>query len=421
MRLATFVMVAAMLAALPAAVAAAPPSNDDFGNARVIVGSLPYHDTLNPTDATFQGGEAESTCDSSPEPSVWYRFTPVRSGVFRADTMGSDYDANIDVYRGTTLAGLVEIDCNDDIDSWSIYDSRLAFRATGGTRYYIRVSGDEGTHLDFTLRSVQAPSNDQFAGARTISSLPFTANADNINATSQSAEPRQSSLCSVMRATRWYKYTPAHDEVIWANTFTAVDFDTMLAVYRGNKIGNVTEIACNDDQWVSGNRVYSSGITFKALAGVTYRFQVGGYDAESGQHRELPFHVRRLTPAANDDFANATNIAAIPFEHEVHLRHTTRQPSEPVATDCSDDAANTAWYRYVAAADGTVSADVSASDVTPEVAIYESTGPGFGGLAYIDCSTDVDFAVESGKTYYIQVFIDNAVTAPTFLDVEEVV
>lgn len=55
-------------------------------------------------------------------------------------------------------------------------------------------------------------------------------------------------------------------------------FDTVLAVYTGNSVGGLTQVACNDD---AANTLQSS-VQFAAQAGASYRIQVGGYNAASG-------------------------------------------------------------------------------------------------------------------------------------------
>ena len=413
-RLSRWIVVASCLAiagALPAgAQAGSVPVNDSFASARVInPASLPYSDSVGASGAGSEPNEPSTPCNAPNNGSMWWRFTPTANGVYRADTIGSSFNSLLDVYRGTTLTGLSSVECNDDIDANNpdLLVSRIAFKATAGQSYYLRVaaSGSFGQTATMHLSKVTPPANDSFAKATTIRSLPFDANAWNINATSQPTEPRPGA-CNHERATRWYKYTPPVDQVIWANTFLATDFDTVLAVYKGSTIGTATLIACNDDQWASGEMTDSSGVTFKALAGVTYRFQVGGYDGESGDVGELPFHVRTVTPASNDDLANAKVFSGLPYTAPFNLRRATLQATEP----CGFAAiVNTQWWKFTAASTGEVHA-VPDHSVTARVGVYEVIGAGFAGLDLIACGTGgVGFTPESGKTYAIQISGDNGV------------
>ena len=56
------------------------------------------------------------------------------------------------------------------------------------------------------------------------------------------------------------------------------NFDTVLAVYRGTTLTNLTEVKSNDDFPAEG---LWSRLDFTAQANVTYRIVVGGYGAAS--------------------------------------------------------------------------------------------------------------------------------------------
>lgn len=412
--LAAIVAATILGALLPASVLAAP-ANDDFANAKVIIGSLPYTHSMNPSDATTESNEPESECAGA-EATVWYRFTPTSGGVYRVDTMGSNYNTDIAVFRGTTLANLVLIDCNHDIDfnDPGLHTSRIAFRATANTRYYFRVNGSGGTELDLRVRKVSAPGNDNYSSARTISSLPFRTNADVTNATSQPDEPR-SGNCDVARATRWYKYTPATDQVVWANTYATLDHDVVLGVYTGSSTTTANQIACNDDQWFQGDIIYPSGLTWMAHAGTTYRIQVAGYEGESGDRRETPLNVERVTPEANDTFADRAEIESLPYTDTVNTRRATIEGGEPVPS-CFSDVFNTAWYEHTAATADSLNAEFQAAGggYHPGVAVYSLTGSGFGGLSEVACagSAAVTFTPVAGTTYVFQVAATGTIALP---------
>jgi len=352
---------------------------------------------------------------------MWWRFTPSATATYRVDTIGSDFNTLIDVYRGMTITSLTPIDCNDDIDSNNpdLLVSRVAFRATAGQRYYIRVSaaGSFGQGVTIHLRKVKAPANDSFSTATTINSLPFDTNASNLNATREPTEPRASTGyfdsddCAHQSATRWYKYTPSVDQIVWANTLVAYDFDTVLGVYTGSSIGAATRITCNNDQWASGVITHSSGITFKASAGVTYRFQVGGFDAESGEPAELPFHVRTISTESNDAFATAATFSLLPYRDAFNLRRATRQAGEPT---CRPGMVNSLWYKYTPSNSGPIAVSFLESEqlLPIFVSAYKVVGAGFGGLNFLGCGNGVGFTGQVGTSYMIQVETANAF-APT--------
>ena len=87
---------------------AAPPSNDTFANATVI-GSLPYSDTQDTTEATVDADDVSlgtgAVCPVDPtlpfSNSVWYAYTPSADQTLQIDTSGSSYSVAGAVVTGT--------------------------------------------------------------------------------------------------------------------------------------------------------------------------------------------------------------------------------------------------------------------------------------------------------------------------------
>jgi hypothetical protein len=126
------------------------------------------------------------------------------------------------------------------------------------------------------------PTNDDFANAVEISTLPFT---DNLNTSEATAVGDPANDCLVDGHTVWYQFTPSADMRINANTFGS-DYDTGIAVYTGTP-PNLTQITCNDDA-VTGQFVQSN-VNFDAVGGTTYYFMVGSCCGSDGGN--LVFNV----------------------------------------------------------------------------------------------------------------------------------
>lgn len=146
-----------LLAAVPTLSAAPPPTdlppNDDRENALLV-----------PTDAFLfvQPTLGASLQTSEPDPcqgvgsTVWYRFTPVTSGIVRVNTHGSNFDTLLAVYVNGT-SGLVPLTCNDDATgSLNGVTSQVLFRATEGQTYYIQAGGVSGSAGVLVLRVTPA-------------------------------------------------------------------------------------------------------------------------------------------------------------------------------------------------------------------------------------------------------------------------
>ena len=114
---------------IPSMAQAAIPANDDIAAATTI-GSLPFTDTLDTTEATTAADDP--TCAGSGH-TVWYTFTPSADIRLDANTFGSSYDTTISVYAGSPGA-LTQIACNDDASG---LQSQVVFDATGGQTLYI--------------------------------------------------------------------------------------------------------------------------------------------------------------------------------------------------------------------------------------------------------------------------------------------
>jgi hypothetical protein len=140
-------VVALLVSLLATPVAAAPPSNDDRGDATTI-GSVPFSDSVDTTEATDQASDID--CGGN---TVWYSFTPSVSGRYVALTLGSDYDTMLAV-AAVTGGGLDVIGCDDD--GGRELDSRIIWSAQAGQEYLIMAGtccggGEGGGNLEFSL------------------------------------------------------------------------------------------------------------------------------------------------------------------------------------------------------------------------------------------------------------------------------
>jgi hypothetical protein len=138
-------LLAGLAIVLAATVAgAAPPANDNFANA-ITIGALPYTDTKSTVEATSEVGEPVSYCGGS-STTIWYKLVAPSSGNIVFDSAGSNFDNELHLFKGTTIANVQSIDCNDDAIG---FQSRLPAVVEAGQTYYIKVNGfstNSGTH-----------------------------------------------------------------------------------------------------------------------------------------------------------------------------------------------------------------------------------------------------------------------------------
>ena len=78
----------------------------------------------------------------------------------------------------------------------------------------------------------------------------------------------------------WWSWTASSSGGVTLST-AGSNFDTTLGVYTGSSLASLRLVAENDDENYN-NGVYSSRVTFNAVAGTTYRILVDGYNGDSG-------------------------------------------------------------------------------------------------------------------------------------------
>ncbi len=114
-----------------------------------------------------------------------------------------------------------------------------AFSPSGGTRpspTYREVSA-EGSRV-----TVKHPlTNDRFADAYSVPSVPFTAETTTTSASRDQGEPTS---CSPVGGTVWYSYTATEDATLLVNTFGS-SYATALGVFSGTKLGDLEQVGCN--------------------------------------------------------------------------------------------------------------------------------------------------------------------------------
>jgi PKD repeat protein len=264
----TLFLSAALLAAalvavgLPGAAVAAPPANDDFANATTIdPSSLPFTDTVSVVEAGYEAGEI-GYCGVSN--TAWYSFTPTQDEVVRADPSGSSfYGAAMNAYRqdGSGLGGLSQLAC-------STYGGQLTFSVQAGYTYYLQAGssyyGAGDLRLAFDV--VPPPTNDDFANAKPIGSLPSSDSVDATAATVEAGEPTPACGYGQSPGTVWYAFIPSVTGSYMA-TSSAYYFSTQVAVYTGGGLGSLSQIGCRSN---------GQALTFHADAGTTYYLQTGG-------------------------------------------------------------------------------------------------------------------------------------------------
>lgn len=354
-----------------------PPANDDFADA-VQITALPFTDSRDTRAATAAPGDPAPSC-APPAATVWYAFTPAQDQRVEFNTFGSSYSPSLAVFTGGPGA-FAEAACTTT--------NFLRFSAAGGTTYYV-AAGGQGGALTLNGLELPRPANDDLAAAEVIPAFPFTINADTRGATTDPTDPIPScSGAHGREASIWYTFAPAEDQRIDVAGFFS-DYQVVVSVFTGSP-GALTEIACGG---------LFPQISFGARAGRTYFIMLGG---APGGAAALSLVSGPL--AANDDFPNATPIAALPFSEAVDLTGTSREAGEP-APSCAAPT-RSVWYKFTPTTTQSLTAGAGFPAFPVAIAVY--TGRSLSRLTEVACRTaffggGATFRAQKGKTYYIQV------------------
>ncbi len=143
--------------------------------------------------------------------------------------------------------------------------------------YAVVVSNNLGTvHSQTAKLFVRGGNNDSFQLPQTIPAIGGRILSSNTDATKEPGEPAHAG--NPGGASVWFAWRATVTGAVGVDTIGST-FDTLLAVYTGDTVSNLTVIAADDD---GANFQFNSKLTFQAAAGILYRIAVDGYDGAMG-------------------------------------------------------------------------------------------------------------------------------------------
>lgn len=226
----------------------------------------------------------------------------------------SGHDHNFSIEQSTTYGGY-------DFDSTMHYEKNAFSRNGQNTMEprppyaaWLNTMG-QITHLSQLDKSGMAQRytllNDNFSSAKVITGFSGIVLGNNVAASQQVGEPRHAGLGGGRSI--WYRWTAPDSDRTTFDTYGS-DFDTVLAVYRGNAVNALTEVASNDDAGSLQSRV-----VFNAIQGAVYYIAVDGYGGAAGDVRlnwitNIPFVQADLNGDGKSDILwqnNSTGQRAV--------------------------------------------------------------------------------------------------------------
>ena len=237
--------------------------------------------TGNSATATYENILGEPNHGGGRKKSLWAAWTAPGSGDVIIDTIGSSFDTVLAVYVGDTLNQLRAVAQNNNL-SGTVGLSRVKFPTKSGETYSVVVDGASSTssgqgnvvvNIQFT-ELAQPPSEvgtDSFAARPTLEGDIHAMGVCNMRLYTreeQLFEPRSVGDLG----TAWWRWVAPSNGVVTMDTF-ASSFDTVLTVYVGEVLTNLTELAIND---TGASNVDQSRVQFQTKAGQAYQIKVDG-------------------------------------------------------------------------------------------------------------------------------------------------
>jgi len=245
---------------------------------------------------------------------------------------------------------------------------------------------------------LSAPANDNFTNAVVVPQVPFSFSEFNTCATKEPGEPNHAGNSGGHSV--WFSWTPSASQTVVVNTRNS-DFDTLLAVYTGNKVSNLSLVASNDD--IIHSVYVQSEVSFAAKAGTTYRIAVDGYGGAVGTV------VLNVGPPGNDEFADPYHLSGVSGQTNGSNYAASKEPME--RAHAGDVGGHSVWYQWTAPASGPADINTVGSTFNTTLAVY--TGTVLTNLTPIASNIDdaegsglasrVDFWALAGTSYLIAI------------------
>lgn len=387
---------------------AAPPGNDDYTLPINLPGVAPTNTVGANIEATEEPGELLTGRMTG---TVWYRWTAPATGVFEIVTAGADFDTMLAVYAVTPgLPGLADrLAFNDDSGiGVGNLTSRVLVPLAAGQEIAIQVGGYEGATGNFPLAlAPSATPHDNYGQARILGGQNASAVVNNIGATLETGE---FIFSPSMEATLWFTWIAPASGSCTVDTYSGNVIDTFLTVYSDN--GTLPDSGQEIDRSNDAVGTLGSAVTFNAVAGQTYAFQVGA----NGPAARGAFTMRlelTVTAPTNDSYMSGVLLGgAVPTTVTGTNAGATLEAFENPGLPNMEA---TVWYLWTAPTTDRYQFDtLTATSFDTMLAVFTGSGgpvpPSLENLVGANDDSDqgssrsrVDINAVAGQSYAIQV------------------
>jgi hypothetical protein len=216
---------------------------------------------------------------------------------------------------------------------------------------------------------VGLPPGDLFAYRIPVSGADLALRANNVDATSEPGEPRHAGVTA--NRSLWWEWTPPSGVVGTVVLDTAGSlFDTVLAVYAGDSLATLRELASNDNV-PAGSATSRVKLPISGLPGLKLQIAVDGRNGAGG---EVSLGLRFLpdpVSGGNDRFAERQLLIGSETEAVASNSQATAEPGEP--SHAANRAQHSLWWTWTAPASGPVRIETTGSTFDTVLAVYGGT------------------------------------------------
>ncbi|HON07340.1 MAG TPA: PPC domain-containing protein [Verrucomicrobiota bacterium] len=395
------------------------PDNNMFENAIPLSGERVQTIGFN-GQADVQTGETTTIgfSDSQTGRTIWWVWTPPRDGEFLVSTIGSTFNTVLGVYTNLTKLPSYTATWRDD-DSGSPFDltSLVSVSAKSNITYYIIVDGyQEGEDLNDSGKVILSifPDNNRYTNRTMLTnstdvSANGRANAETyeiyflLKVVSDAQSPNSKSV--------WWEWVAPSNGALTVDTIGS-DFDTLLAVYQGEKTfftaGTDINLITWDDNSASVDSPFSDVCVLGVVPGKAYKIQVMGNGSDG--YGKVVVNVSFNQGPANDMFTNRTILPSIDkITVTGNNMYASSEDGEPKHAGLNNG--KSVWWSWTAPQTGPVQISTAGSDFDTLLAVY--TGNSVTSLVTVatnnddpvfgDITSSVSFDAIKGITYHIAV------------------
>ncbi len=379
------------------------PANDNFADATPLSGSS-VDASANNVSASKEVGEP-SHASSSGGASIWYSWTAPAPGEYAVDTCGSSFNTVLAVYTGTEVDALTGVASNNNSSTCGAGSAKsmVPLTATASNQVFkIAVDSPSASlgvgpavgSVELRIRKV-GPPNDRFDDREELTGASDSFTGSNAGATLETGEPNHSGQADspAIRST-WFDWTPPSDGFVTFSLCSGAPADSVLAVYLGTTVANLTPVPGGRDDDGCGSLDGLSGVAdLPVYEGLSYRVAVAakGPSGLDGPYT-LDLSFVDAVPPANDNLAGAKVLSGNSDSFSGNNIGATTEPDEPDLTSGHLQSARSVWFQWVAPDDGqlTVGSCDSPADspIQGDSVLGVFTGSTVNGLALVASDDD---------------------------------